>query len=123
MELLFIVAIFGLLMFFMSRANRKQRQTVADMRNSIEVGVKVRTVGGIFGEVVDIDGDVITIETTPGTEVMTARDFIAGITEPPFAVEEDDTEGDLDLTVPDDASELTGNVDSGEESGEADNKA
>lgn len=107
MELIFIVAIFGLLMFFMSRANKKQRQAVADMRAGIDVGTKVVTNGGIYGEVVDIDGDVITIETTPGTEIMTARNFIAGITEPPFAVEDDETEGELDVTVPDDASSLT----------------
>src|SRR5690625_1648377 len=93
-------------MFFMSRANRKQRQAVADMRAGIEVGVKVVTNGGVYGEVVDIDGEVITIETTPGTEIMTSRNFIAGITDPPFEVVAEGTE-DLDLTVPDDASALT----------------
>lgn len=112
MEFIFIIAIFGLLMFFMSRQNKKQRQAATDMRAGVEVGTKIVTNAGIYGEVVDIDGDVITLETTPGTELMTARNFIAAITEPPFEVAEEDVEEDedagLDITVPDDASALTG---------------
>lgn len=108
MEFIFIIAIFGLLMFFMSRQNKKQRQAATDMRAGVEMGTKIVTNAGIYGEVVDIDGDVITLETTPGTEIMTARSFIAAITDPPFEVVEDDEDAELDITVPDDASALTG---------------
>ncbi|HLS74647.1 MAG TPA: preprotein translocase subunit YajC [Actinomycetaceae bacterium] len=103
---LIIVAVFGLMMWMMSRGAKKQRQAAADLRNSLEVGTQVMTAGGFYGTIVDIDGDVITLESTPGVETLWKREAISAITEPPFAVEEEDEEI-TDVEVPDDASTLT----------------
>jgi len=112
-EFLILIAVFGLMMWMMSRGAKKQRQAAQELRNSLEVGQQVMTASGFYGTIVDIDGDVITIESTPGVETMWKRDAVAAVTEPPFAVE-DETEDEVAddevtaVAVPDDASSLTG---------------
>ncbi|QDB79369.1 preprotein translocase subunit YajC [Georgenia wutianyii] len=111
MEFLILIAVFGLMMWMMSRGAKKQRQAAIDLRNSLEVGQQVMTASGFYGTIVDIDGDVITIESTPGVETMWKREAIASVTEPPFAVEDEEELVEEDevatVSVPDDASSLT----------------
>ncbi|PYG02084.1 preprotein translocase subunit YajC [Georgenia satyanarayanai] len=110
MEFLILIAVFGLMMWMMSRGAKKQRQAAAEVRNSLEVGQQVMTASGFYGTIVDVDGDVITLESTPGVETMWKREAIHSVTEPPFAVvDEEETAADDDTTVavPDDASSLT----------------
>ena len=104
---LIIVAVFGLMMWMMSRGAKKQRQAAADLRSSLEVGTQVMTAAGFYGTIVDIDGDVITLESTPGVETLWKREAVSAVTEPPFAVEEDEDAEITDVEVPDDASTLT----------------
>lgn len=105
---LIIVAVFGLMMWMMSRGAKKQRQAAADLRSSLEVGTQVMTAAGFYGTIVDIDGDVITLESSPGVETLWKREAISAVTEPPFAVEEEDADVEVtDVEVPDDASTLT----------------
>ena len=116
MEFIILIAVFGLMMWMMSRGAKKQRQAAQDLRSSLEVGNQVMTASGFYGTIVDIDGDVITIESTPGVETMWKRDAVASVTEPPFAVEDEDevledVADDTGLAVPDDASSLTGTTD------------
>lgn len=104
---LIIVAVFGLMMWMMSRGAKKQRQAAADLRSSLEVGAQVMTAAGFYGTIVDIDGDVITLESSPGVETLWKREAISAVTEPPFAVEEEDADDEVtDVEVPDDASTL-----------------
>ena len=63
--LIMLVVIFGFLFLMMNR-NRKQQRNMADMRSNLEVGDEVMTGSGLYGTVTGIDGDVITIESTPG---------------------------------------------------------
>ena len=110
-EILILIAVFGLMMWMMSRGAKKQRQAAQDLRAGLEVGQQVMTASGFYGTIVDIDGDVITLESTPGVETLWKREAISAVTEPPFAVEDDveDDEDDqaTDVEVPDDASTLT----------------
>ncbi|WP_454083955.1 preprotein translocase subunit YajC [Georgenia sp. Marseille-Q6866] len=110
MEFLILIAVFGLMMWMMSRGAKKQRQAAAELRNNLEVGQQVMTASGFYGTIVDVDGDVITLESTPGVETMWKREAVHSVTEPPFAVVDEDTADDEDVTtveVPDDASSLT----------------
>ena len=58
-------AIFAALYFFLIRPNSKRKKEEAQMRNSLEIGDEVTTIGGIMGRVVAIkdDEDAIIIET------------------------------------------------------------
>ncbi len=59
------VAIFAALYFFLIRPSSKRKKEEAKMRNSLEIGDDVTTIGGIVGKVVAIkeDEDAIIIET------------------------------------------------------------
>ena len=49
---------------FMIRPQKKQEQKDAEMRNSLEIGDEVTTIGGIIGKVVSIKGETFVLETT-----------------------------------------------------------
>lgn len=57
----------GLMLFIMYfvaiRPQKKKDQAITTMRNSLEVGDYVTTIGGIIGRVVSIRDDKITLET------------------------------------------------------------
>ncbi len=59
------VAIFGALYFFLIRPNSKKKKQEAELRNSVEIGDEITTIGGISGRIVAIkeDEDAIIIET------------------------------------------------------------
>lgn len=61
--ILMIVIIVGM-MFFMRRSQKKQEKEVADMRNGLQVGDEITTIGGIVGKIVSIKEETITIETS-----------------------------------------------------------
>ena len=59
-----MLIIFGLLMFFMNRSQKKQQQQRAQFLDSIHVGDKVTTIGGLHGVVNEINQNdkIITID-------------------------------------------------------------
>jgi preprotein translocase subunit YajC len=65
MWIVIYAALFAALYFFLIRPNNKKKKAEAEMRNSIEVGDEVTTIGGIMGRVVAVkdDEDAIIIET------------------------------------------------------------
>lgn len=50
--------------FLMIRPQRKREKKEKDMRNSLEIGDGVVTIGGIVGRVVSIKDEVVLIETS-----------------------------------------------------------
>ena len=52
--ILFYVAIFAALYFFLIRPNSKKKKEEAQLRNSLEIGDEITTIGGIMGRVVAI---------------------------------------------------------------------
>lgn len=55
--ILFYVAIFAALYFFLIRPNSKKKKEEAQLRNSLEIGDEITTIGGIMGRVVAIKDD------------------------------------------------------------------
>lgn len=57
--------IFGALYFFLLRPNSKKRKQEAELRNNIEIGDEIITIGGIMGRVIAVkeEEDAIIIET------------------------------------------------------------
>lgn len=60
--IIMIVLLVGVF-FLMYRSNKKQEKETADMRNSLEIGDEITTIGGIIGEIVRIKDETVTIET------------------------------------------------------------
>ena len=56
--------LFVFLYFFMIRPQKKQEKKDAEMRDALEVGDEVTTIGGIIGKVVSIKEQTFVLETT-----------------------------------------------------------
>lgn len=49
--------------FFLIRPQKKQERETAAMRNNLQVGDEVTTIGGIVGRITHVKDDIVTIET------------------------------------------------------------
>ena len=61
--LLIIVAMVAML-WFTSRSNKKQEKQAQDMRDSLQVGDEITTIGGIIGKIVSIKEETLVLETS-----------------------------------------------------------
>ena len=59
-----LVAVVVFFYFFLIRPQKKQEKEAANMRNSLEIGDEVVTIGGIIGQIVSIKGETVTIATS-----------------------------------------------------------
>ncbi len=55
---------------------RRQRQ-MQQLRNSVQAGDQIRTIGGIFGRVTRVDGDEVVIDVGGGTNLTITSRAIA----------------------------------------------
>ena len=82
-------------MWWSSSSRKKQmakmEQEKRDQLAAVKPGEWVRTRVGFWGRFVDLDGDIIVLETTDGHEMYWEREMIAEIGgQPPLASTEDD---------------------------------
>lgn len=64
MSILMLVLVVVFFYFFLIRPQKKQEKEATQMRNSLEVGDEIVTIGGIVGQVISIKSDTITIVTS-----------------------------------------------------------
>ena len=62
MGLLLVVMI--AMFFFTSRSNKKQEKEAQNMRDSLQVGDEITTIGGIIGKIVSIKEETLVLETS-----------------------------------------------------------
>ena len=58
-----IVLLFVFLYFFMIRPQKKQEREINNMRNNLQVGDEITTIGGIIGKIISIKEETVMIET------------------------------------------------------------
>ncbi len=63
MSILMMVGLFALMYFMILRPQKKQQKKEQEMRESIQVGDEITTIGGIMGRVVTVRDDSLIIET------------------------------------------------------------
>ncbi len=63
MTIIMIVGLLALMYFFMIRPQKKQEKQINEMRENLQVGDEVTTVGGIIGRIVSIKEETVLIET------------------------------------------------------------
>lgn len=61
--ILLIVALFAIMYFVMIRPQKKQQKKDQEMRNALQIGDEITTIGGIMGRVVTFKEDSLIIET------------------------------------------------------------
>ena len=76
-QLIIIVAMFALLWVFLIQPQRKRASAQRDLLQSVEVGDEILTAGGLYARVRSVDGEELTVEIAPGTEVRVARRAVA----------------------------------------------
>ena len=59
-----IVILFVIFYFLLIRPERKRKQAAQLMRDNLQVGDTITTIGGVVGKVVSISNDFIVIETS-----------------------------------------------------------
>lgn len=62
-QLLPIVLIFVIMYFLLIRPQKKKEKQAQEMRNNLQIGDEVITVGGIIGRVVSVREDTVVVET------------------------------------------------------------
>ena len=62
-SIVMMVVIIAVFYFLMIVPEKKRKKKAQEMRDSIEVGDKIVTIGGMVGKVVHVTGDKLTFET------------------------------------------------------------
>ena len=75
-----LVAMVAVFYFFMYRPQKKQERETNAMRDSLQVGDEITTIGGIVGKVVNIKDPIIDIETgRGGTKIRILKSSVKSI--------------------------------------------
>ncbi len=61
--IIMMVALFAIMYFMMIRPQKKRQKEEQTMRDNIQVGDEITTIGGIIGRVVTVKDDALIIET------------------------------------------------------------
>lgn len=77
MMILMMVAFIAIMYFVMIRPQKKQQKQIDDMRNNLQVGDEITTIGGIIGKIVSIKEETCIIETgRDGTRMRILRSAV-----------------------------------------------
>lgn len=63
LPIIMLVVMFGIMYLLIIRPQKKRDKQTTEMRNAIQVGDEIVTIGGIVGRVVVIKEDTLIIET------------------------------------------------------------
>jgi len=62
-SILLLVGVFVLMYFAMIRPQKKQEREINNMRNNLQDGDEITTIGGIIGKIISIKEETVMIET------------------------------------------------------------
>jgi preprotein translocase subunit YajC len=80
---LFMIAILGMLIYFMIRNSRKQRRTQQELQEKLQPGAEVMTSFGLYATLVDLDDDnnVATLNVGNGVTIKVHRQTVTKVVE------------------------------------------
>jgi preprotein translocase subunit YajC len=98
---LILVALLAFMYFLLIRPQQKQKRRTQDMLSQLGPGDEVITIGGIYGDVVEVNGEKVVLEIAEDVHIEVTRRAIANIVPPEAeeaeeageAEEEDEEEG------------------------------
>ncbi len=68
---LYIAVIFGAMYFLLIRPQRKKQKEEKKMRDNLQVGDEIVTIGGIYGRVISLKEDTLVIESASDHSKLT----------------------------------------------------
>ncbi len=80
-QLLPLIIIFALFYFFLIMPQQKKQKERKNMLANLKKGDKVVTIGGIYGTIVEIKDDELTLDLGSGIKIKVTRGAIGGLRE------------------------------------------
>jgi preprotein translocase subunit YajC len=77
-NLIFILFLFAILYFLLWRPQQRRIRAMQALQSSLQLGDEIITTAGFLGTIRRFDGDVVTIELSPGVEARVNRRAISG---------------------------------------------
>ena len=76
--LIMMVAIFGIMYFFMIRPQQKRQKEIQNFQNTLQEGTQVVTGGGLHGTVkkINLENNTIDIEIARGVVVTCEKNYV-----------------------------------------------
>ena len=92
--LIVLVAMFAFMYFLLIRPQKAQKRRLQEMLDRIAPGDEVITIGGMYGDVVEVHPDKVVLEIAEDVHIEVTRRSIANIVPPePEDVEETEDAG------------------------------
>ncbi len=76
--IIILIALFGLMYFFMIRPRQKQQKEQEEMKEHLRVGDRVITAGGIYGEIERLEEDTVVLKVESGATIKVAKSSVLG---------------------------------------------
>jgi preprotein translocase subunit YajC len=89
--IIILVAMLVLMYFLLIRPQRAQQRKAQDMLSALKPGDEVITIGGIYGDVIEVEEDKVVLEIAEDVHIEVTRRAIANIV-PPEVEEPDEPE-------------------------------
>ena len=71
-----LIIIFAIFYFILIRPQQQRQKKHKEMLDSLKVGDKIVTIGGIYGIIREIKGDVFTLEISKDIKINTTKNAI-----------------------------------------------
>jgi len=111
-------------MYLMTRSAKNKQRQALQMRDAMEPGTGVRTIGGLYGLVQEVREDTVVLEIEPGVHAVYAKNAVGAVLEADeydrIVNGEPEVSKEDSPVVPDDASSLTEAEEAEAERGEED---
>jgi preprotein translocase subunit YajC len=76
---LFMIAIFGVMIFILFRSQKKEAQRRKNMIAAVKVGDKVVTAGGIHGEVASVKDDSFLLKIADNVKIEVTKSGVSSV--------------------------------------------
>ena len=77
MTLIFILLLLLIFYFFMIRPQQKKQKQIEEYRSTLAKGDKIITIGGLHGQIVDVQEKVFVIEIADGVKITIEKAAVA----------------------------------------------
>lgn len=76
--IIMLVAMFAIMYFFMIRPQQKRQKEIRNFQNSLQIGSKVVTGGGVHGEVkkIDLAENIVELEVAKGVVIKVEKSYV-----------------------------------------------
>jgi preprotein translocase subunit YajC len=101
--LIFLVAMFAIMYFLLIRPQRAKQRAAQDLLSQLAPGDEVVTIGGVYGDVVEVYEDKVVLEIAEDVHIEVARKAVAQIVQQdtePAEPDEDEAAGPNDAALP-----------------------